>query len=158
MEDLGQYLLSVLVSAIICALAKSVSNEKTVPGAMIRLAAGIIMATAVLSPLLTLNPADLPAISKDIAQEADAAVTEGKEMAEQEMRSIIIERVEAYILDKAASFGAVLDVEVLMASDGSNQPAGVILSGSISPYAKSQLQSIIAEDIQIAKEYQQWIS
>ena len=78
-------------------------------------------------------------------------------MAAREINAIIIEQLQAYILDKAADLGAELEVEILMPDDGSGQPQGVVLRGAVSPYAKTRLQQIIAEDLDIAKEKQQWI-
>lgn len=158
MDSIRQYLLSLVVSAIICAIAKSVTSEKTFTGGITRLIAGIIMTLTVLSPVMTINIADLSILTTDLTDEAAAAAAAGKEMASSEMNSIIIQQTQAYILDKAADFGAALEVEVLMPQDSSSLPIGVILNGNVSPYAKTQLQRIIAEDIQITKENQQWIS
>lgn len=158
MEGLHQYLISITAAAIVCAIAKSVSEEKTVAGSMIRLIAGIVMTVSVLSPIVTLKLEKLPELTADLTVGANAAVEEGKEMAAAERNAIIIDAVSAYILDKAATFGAALEVEVLMPTDGDHQPEGVVLYGNVSPYAKLQLQRIIAEDIGVGKENQQWIS
>ena len=157
MAGLRQYLMAVTAAAIICGIVKSISNEKTVPGAMLRLMAGIVMTVTVLSPVVQLDLCDIPALSEDFAAQADAAAALGEEMAAAEINAIISEQTQAYILDKAAAFGAALQVEISMANDGSYRPESVVLQGSISPYAKARLQSIIEEDIQIAKEKQQWI-
>lgn len=158
MDSLRQYLVSVTAAAIICAIAKSVSNEKTLQGTVLRLIAGVIMTVTLLSPVLTLNLAGLPSLTDGMMSQAKAASAIGEEMADSEINAIIYDRVEAYILDKAASLGASLEVEIQLRKDGSHLPEAIILSGDISPYAKARLQQIIAEDIQIAKEKQQWIS
>ena len=157
MEDIHQYLISVTAAAIVCAVAKSVSEEKTVAGSMVRLIAGIVMTVTVLSPVVSLSLEELPEFSAALNTGADTAVAEGKKMAEMEINAIITEQVRAYILDKATDLGADVDVEVLMPADGSNQPEGVVLYGNVSPYAKSQLQRFIAEEFLIPKEDQQWI-
>ena len=157
MTPLRQYLIAVTAAAIICGITKCISGEKTVSGAILRLMAGIVMTVTVLSPVVQLNLKDLPALSDDIISQAKAAATIGTEMTREEINAVISERTEAYILDKAAGFGASLEVEICMAKDGSYRPETIILYGSVAPYAKSRLQSIIEEDIQIAKENQQWI-
>ena len=157
MEDIHQYLISVTAAAIVCAVAKSVSEEKTVAGSMVRLIAGIVMTVTVLSPVVSLSLDVLPEFSAALNTGADTAVADGKKMAETEINAIITEQVRAYILDKATDLGADVDVEVLMPADGSNQPEGVVLYGNVSPYAKSQLQRFIAEEFLIPKEDQQWI-
>ena len=75
-------------------------------------------------------------------------------MAREAERDIIKARIQAYILDKADSFGTQLDVEVILDQD--NIPTSVELRGNISPYAKAQLTGIITENLGIPKEYQLW--
>lgn len=157
MQGLHQYLISIAAAAIVCAVAKSVSEEKTVAGSMVRMIAGIVMTVTVLSPVVTLSLDELPELSAALETGADTAVAEGKKMAEREMNAIITEQVRAYILDKAENLGADIEIEVLMSADGSHQPEGVVLYGNVSPYAKSQLQRFITEEFLIPKEDQQWI-
>lgn len=158
MDGLHKYIISVTAAAIVCSIAKSFSEDKTVSGSIIRLIAGILMTVTVISPIVTLKLDNLPALSADLSAEARAAADDGHKMAATEINAIITDQVCAYILDKAAAFGATLDVEVLMPADGSHQPEGVVLYGDVSPYVKLQLQRIIAEEILITKEQQQWIS
>lgn len=151
-----QYLLSIVGAAIICSIAKNISNEKTLSGAMLRLVAGIIMTVTVLAPVVNLDLNDLPLMTTNFMDEASAIAAEGEEMAASARNAIISDRAEAYILDKAAAFGAALEVEVTI-SDGTMMPEGARIKGAISPYAKLQLQRIMEQDLQIAKENQQWI-
>ena len=151
-----QYLLSIVGAAIICSIAKNISNEKTLSGAMLRLVAGIIMTVTVLAPVVNLDLNDLPLMTTNFMDEASAIAAEGEEMAASARNAIISDRAEAYILDKAAAFGAALEVEVTI-SDGTMMPQGARIKGAISPYAKLQLQRIMEQDLQIAKENQQWI-
>ena len=151
-----QYLLSIVGAAIICSIAKNISNEKTLSGAMLRLVAGIIMTVTVLAPVVNLDLNDIPLMTTNFMDEASAIAAEGEEMAASARNAIISDRAEAYILDKAAAFGAALEVEVTI-SDGTMMPEGARIKGAISPYAKLQLQRIMEQDLQIAKENQQWI-
>ena len=151
-----QYLLSIVGAAIICSIAKNISNEKTQSGAMLRIVAGIIMTVTVLAPVVNLDLNDLPLMTTNFMDEASAIAAEGEEMAASARNAIISDRAEAYILDKAAAFGAALEVEVTI-SDGTMMPEGARIKGAISPYAKLQLQRIMEQDLQIAKENQQWI-
>lgn len=157
MEALRQYFVAVTAAAIICGIAKSIGNEKTTSGAMLRLIAGIAMTITVISPVVRLDIGSLPELADNLAEEAGVAAAVGEEMAVSEMNTIIIKQVEAYILDKAAMFGASLRVEIFMPEDGSYQPEYVILRGAISPYGRTRLETIIAEDLRISKENQQWI-
>ena len=157
MEGIRQYLLTVTAAAIICGMAKTIADEKTVSGTVIRLIAGLIMTLSVLSPVVKLNLGELPDITSAFVAEGKVAASRGEELAARQAMVIIKDQLQAYILDKAASFGAELEVEVLMPDDGSAQPEGVILWGNVSPYAKARLQDMIEEDLNIAKEKQQWI-
>ena len=76
-------------------------------------------------------------------------------MAGEAEGNIIKSRVQAYILDKADSFGTSLEVEVILDQD--HIPVSVELQGNISPYARAQLTEIIEEDLGIPKEHQLWI-
>ena len=73
------------------------------------------------------------------------------------MRTIIKGETEAYILDKAASLGVELEVDVLLEDMYPMAPKTVRLSGSVSPYVRNRLQNIIAEELGISKENQIWI-
>ena len=157
MEQLRQYLIAVTAAAIICGIVKSISSEKTPSGSMLRILAGIMMTLTVISPLVDLELDQLPALTDGLVSQADEAAAIGAEMANAEMNAIISGRVQAYILDKAAMFGATLQVEVAMPTDGTHHPEGVILSGNISPYGRARLETIIEDELQIAKEKQQWI-
>lgn len=79
-------------------------------------------------------------------------------MASEELRTIIKSRVEAYILDKAESYGAKLKVEVMLSEDQVPVPMSVRITGSISPYGKKMVTQLIREDLGIASEEQVWIA
>ena len=115
------------------------------------------MTITVLSPVVQLDLNTLPVLTENFTTQAKAAAAAGEEVAVDKIITIITEETQAYILDKAATFGAKIQVEVRIAKDGSYRPDAVTLQGSVSPYAKSRLQQIIEDDLQIAKEDQQWI-
>ena len=157
MANLRQYIIAVTAASIICGIVKSISNEKNGSATILRLVSGIFMTVTVLSPVVRLELNALPILSEDFLDQAKTAAAVGEEVAIDEINAIITKQTQAYILDKAAAFGARLQVEVHIAKDGTYRPKTVTLQGSISPYAKSRMQQIIEEDLQIAKEDQQWI-
>ena len=79
------------------------------------------------------------------------------EMSTGAMIAIIKEETEAYILDKAASLGVTLSVEVMVEDGNVPRLSGVQLSGQVSPYARQQLSTWISNDLGISKENQKWI-
>ena len=154
MDSIRQYLLSLVVSAIICAIAKSVTSEKSFTGGITRLIAGIILTLTVLSPVMTINIADLPILTTDLTDEAAAAAAAGKEMASSEMNAIIIQQTQAYILDKAAAMGLTVQAEVILSED--HIPAAVRIRPEPEPQDKEALSRILTGDLGIPKENQQW--
>ena len=154
MEGLVQYLISIMAAAIICGIAKVVSDEKTAAGAMTRLVAGLIMAFTVIAPLVQMELGELPVLSSQILTDAENLSARGEEMAEVEANSIIMDELEAYILDKAASYGADVDVELRLLE---YQPTEIIVRGSVLPGTRQKLQQMLETDLGIPKENQQWI-
>ena len=97
----------------------------------------------------------MPDFSLGYMGDAKDAAAMGENLARDSMADIIKEETEAYILDKAADLHAKLHVEVTVGED--SLPTAVTLSGEASPYARRQIQAIIANDLGIAKENQKWI-
>ena len=70
MDGLRQYLISVTAAAIICSICKYFAYEKSASGTVISLIAGLIMAITVISPIVTLERGELPALSEGFITEA----------------------------------------------------------------------------------------
>ena len=157
MEAIRGYLLSVTGAAVICAVVSALLGKKGTISAMGKLLTGIFMAITVISPLAKIQLSNADALWDDLSVDAAAAVAAGEEAANIELRAGIKSQTEAYILDKAASYAAELTVEVTLSDDDPPLPCAVRLTGSVSPYAKRQLQQLIAEDLGIPKEAQTWI-
>lgn len=157
MDGFRQYLISISAAAIVCGIVKCLSDEKSTSGAIVRLVAGLVMAVTVISPLVTLHPGGLPDLPDHLLASAQAAAETGEEMSRTQEKVIIKDALEAYILDKASSYGADLSAEFYWSAEDPLFPESVILHGTVSPYAKIQLQQIIARDLGIAKENQTWI-
>ena len=97
----------------------------------------------------------MPDFSLRYMDDAEDAAAMGENLARDSMADIIKEETEAYILDKAADLHANLRVEVAVGED--NLPAAVTISGEASPYARRQIQAMIANDLGISKENQKLI-
>jgi hypothetical protein len=112
-----------------------------------------MMAITVFSPLVKLNPRWFQLYPINIASTAEIVAQEGTTMADNAMDTIIISKLEAYILDKATSLGADLDVKVVL---DDHMPKSVYLQGAISPGSKQRLSAWIASDLNIPLEAQKW--
>ena len=100
MSVLTEWLRALVGSAVFCALALALCPEGR-PKRVLRAACGVVMAAALLSPVVEL---DMQALPEAIARygEAARAVADG---ADRLNRTIIERECAAYILDKADALG-----------------------------------------------------
>jgi len=155
-EDIRQYLLTVIAAAILCAVVNTIMENKGTLTAIIKMLTGLFLAVTVLSPLISVQLSDFSAYMQGLDNTADEAVSRGEEMAQDAAAAIIIEKTEAYILDKAASLELDIEVEVRLGSANPLIPDTVYLRGSVSPYAKKRLCQFITDDLGIPEENQIW--
>lgn len=157
MQALGSFILSVTAAAIIAAAAMTIFDGKGASGTLVRMIAGLFLTYSVMQPLLRLDFTELARFAEELPAVGEAAAADGAQMADEAMRAIIKSQTEAYILDKAASFGAELTAEVTLSSSTPPVPTEVRLRGNVSPYAKARLQTIMEDDLGIMRENQLWI-
>lgn len=158
MDSLGKYLLGILAGALICGIAMELVGKKSGNGPLIRLLCGVFMMLCVISPLLDVRIGPLSDLTGQIQQEADAITQDGKNLAQDYYRSVITQRTQAYILDKAVSLGADIEAEIVLSEDDLSAPESVTLRGRISPYAKGLLSNWLESELGIASEEQTWIA
>ena len=155
MEALRQYVLSVTAAALICGIVSGLvrsSAEKE----WIRLLCGLILAFTAIRPIAHLDVNALTNLSLPFVQEAETTAALGENMARQAVADSIKAESEAYILDKAAALNASITVEVTVSEDGTPVPMAAKLCGSVSPYARHQLENVLQTELGIAKENQLW--
>ncbi len=116
---------------------------------------GLFLVITVLTPTAKIDLQEFELIS-DIKQQANSAAQQGAAQAKNEVKMLIKQRTESYILRKASSFKAELTVEVTVSDDEIPIPIAVRLKGAVAPYAKQQLQQMLAQELGIAKENQKW--
>ena len=150
------YVLSVVAAAIVCAMIQVLLGRKSAIGRIAQLLSGILMAITVIAPLGRISFQGISEYWDDVSLDAQGYVTDGTSMAENQMRDIIKSQCEAYILDKANRMGLQITVEVELDENDRNTPCGVIVSGSVSPYAREQLSSYIEDTLGVCRENQKW--
>ena len=157
MDFMGNYIVKLLAASLICGAAVQLLGNKGSMGSLIRLIAGLFMAVTVISPWAQVRISHISDYFEDVSSDSEQIVMAGEEQARDMLVSIIKERTQAYILDKANSYGAELAVEVSV--DGSDTPApcAVRISGSISPAGKKALSNLIQKELGIPLEEQAWI-
>lgn len=156
MDAVRTYLLSVCGAALLCAVANRFLGQKGGTSGAGKLLTGLFLALTVLQPLASADMSILEDISFNIDFEAEQAVLEGEEETKNAMAQIIKDRTAAYILQKAEALRVDITAEVIMSDDNIPVPKMVYLSGTVAPYAKKQLQTMIEQELGIAKENQIW--
>ena len=155
MSQLGDYVLTVISASVIVAILCTFFGDKGGVSEILKVICGIFLTFVVINPLVKLDFSAVLNYLEHVNIEGMEAASAGENMAREAEGDIIKSRVQAYILDKADSFGIRLNVEVVL--DQENIPVSVELQGNISPYAKTRMIEIITEELGIAKENQLWI-
>lgn len=156
MGAIREYLISVVSVAAMCGILNSFMKGKGTVTAVIKFLSGVCLALAIASPLVNIKLSGLLSYTDILNIEAENVVTDGENKAQQAISAIIKSETEAYILDKAASLGIKLEVESVLSKSQPQIPEKIILTGSVSPYAKAQLSAWIRDKLGISEEEQQW--
>lgn len=156
MNGVRQYIISVIAAALICSIVNCLLVKKSTYATVIKLICGLFLTMTVVGPLTNLELTDISSYINEFSIDAQALVDAGSQAAETEKKQIIKEKTEAYILDKAASLGLSVTVDVMLESDVNPLPSEVKISGAASPYAKRALTQYITETFSVAEEDQIW--
>ena len=156
MDGIGAYLLSVICAAAVYGIVMHIFEMKGALGATVKLAAGLFLAFTVMSPISRWAGGGITDFGSILGGDGSYAVEQGKSLTHQALSECIKARCEAYILDKAEDMELTLSVEVGLSSDDIPVPNSVRISGNISPYKKTKLQSILVNDLGIEEEDQIW--
>ena len=156
MAFIRQYLMSLITAAIIVGIITSITKSNKTGASIIRLISGIFLSLVMLSPILRIEIQDFTDFYNDISLDASDAVHKGKNMYQNEMRSVIKEELEAYILDKASALQLDVDVEVILSDELPPEPTSIRISGNASPYNKQMFQVFLSDEIGVPKENQIW--
>lgn len=157
MEDIRQYLLTVVTASIISAIAIRIIGKTGAFASIVKLLAGIFIVITVISPWTKLKLNDLSSYFSDLELQAADAAQLGESLAVDAKASIIRTQIEAYILDKASELEVNVEVEVVITGTLVPQPESVTIKGAVSPFEKQRLGQIIADDLGIPREKQLWI-
>lgn len=156
MDGIREYLISVTAAALLCGILKSLVGEKGNSAALVRLICGIFLALTVIRPLRELNLRDFSLLPTGLLEEAKATSGAGENYTRQAKEDLIKQQCEAYILDKAQTLEASIQVEIQISEDGEPVPVASMITGNLSPYAKNQLSKALEQDLGIPQEDQKW--
>ena len=156
MRSLRAYILSIVAASLICGCVQMLLGKKGTSAKLVRMLCGVYMAIVFIAPLHRIDFSIYTDYFTGFMDEAKNAVSDGQNVAQQKREEIIIQQTQSYILDKASSFGAEVEVEVTLSGDISQTPNAVTIKGAVSPYVKKMLTDYIEEQIGIPKEAQMW--
>ena len=143
----GRYVLSLIAAALIGGILTGLFPGGT-GGKLLKLLCGVFLLTAVLQPLGTLQLPDMDRWLAALDEEAQAAAETGTDYLRAQKRQVLLERLEAYILDKASELGMDLTVELTLDREGCPEAAADLEDIVQTALSEAQIESLI-----IAKGY-----
>lgn len=156
MDEIRNYLFSIICASLICSIAVAVVGKDTSFGKVVKLLTGLILSVVVLAPMVTIRVDDIALYFESLQLNADDAVQEGIAFADTQNQVLIKEKTKTYIMEKAASLGADLEIDIELSDEYPQKPTKVFLSGMVSPYVKSILVNDIRQNLGIPEEEQFW--
>lgn len=156
MSSIGQYLLSIIASAVIVSLSNTFIERKSIIGSILKLVTGLILATVIVTPWTDLRLTDLEKQFSHAEFDASILVSEGQQLAHSEICKHIKSKTTAYILDKADALGLAISADVILTEESIPSIHKILISGPASPYAKQRLTQILLEDFGVTEECLEW--
>lgn len=158
MEGVREYLLSVSAAAILCSCVGAFFSKKGTVQTLVKTLCGIFVCLTVLSPVIRLSLPDLENYFSSFSLDGQAITDDAIRSAADAKCQVIMQQAEAYVYDKAAILGCDITVSIALETQEPYAPETIVITGNLSPYARSQLSDSIASDLGIPEEDQQWIS
>lgn len=152
------WLLSIVSVSLLCALADALMPKGAVKRVG-RLACGLVLAAAVLTPVVQLDVEDGQRWLEDYFSDLEYRRTELKEQVDTGMKTIIEQEYAAYIVDKAAQLGltCTVRVECRMGEEGLYLPIWAELTGGFSQAERAELARVLEEELSIPPQGQSFI-
>lgn len=149
-ELLRDWLLGVTCAAMVLAIAEALTPEGSIRK-ICRLAGGLVLLLAAVSPVVKLDEADLTRALTEYrvtAQDYGDALVEKNNIL---YKTIIEENTAAYILDKAKELGISCGAEVIFAydEDGNPYPEEVRVFGRWTEAQKAELSRVLETELGI---------
>ena len=144
-------------AALLLGILQTIVGKKETQAVLLQLIGGLFLTFTVISPIVNIEADEILDLSWDFTLQGSTIAEQGQSYSRNQLRRIIKDRTEAYILDKALTLQAQLQVEVMLSQDEVPVPTSVRLQGSVSPYARNVLQQWLQDDMAIPKEHQIWI-
>ena len=158
MFDMKQYIIGVVATCLCCGIIRKLVGDKSASSSLINTLCGVVISIAVISPVLKIDLPDISEYATGLQTDAQRYIQEGINYSSSQTQSIIIEKVSAYILEKALALDCVIkDVDVVVSSEAIPALESLTITGTVSPAARLQLSYLIEKNLGIPKEKQEWI-
>lgn len=154
MDGLREYVIRVVAAALISGVVIRLT-EGIGSGEIIRMLCGLFMTLILLQPILGRRELQWEFMLPQIRRQAEENVLEGVAAAEKIRQEFIMRQAETYISNRAAEMDTEIQAEIMLGED--SLPESVVLTGAVSPLNKSRLTQIIASELGIPRERQEWI-
>jgi len=151
----GSWVIRLTAAALICTTLCTLTGENSRKG-IVRMVCGIFLTLTALQPLSGFTLPDLEGLTRDYLEQGMQTAALGEDWAARQRQARIKQELESYILDKAASMHARLDVCIHL--DGAEKPVSAELFGTVAPEVQEEMAALIAKDLGIAREDQKWTS
>lgn len=152
MGAVRSWLLTVIAASLICALADALMPKGAVKRVG-RLVCGLVLASAILSPLAGLDVESGQSWLERHLASVEFQRAELEEEVNGQMKVIIEQEYAAYIVDKAAQLGAACSARTECRRDGGLYlPQRVEVTGAVPPPLQSELVQIIVRDLGVPEE------
>lgn len=148
------YLFSVILWAFSTGVIQQILSDSR-KKALIRYISGITLGIMLLHPLSRVTWEDFLPDAMPDPESAERYVREGEKTASEALKTVIEERCEAYILDKAKALGTDILARITLNEDC--LPVFAEVEGNVPGDIQAQLQEILTRDLGIPKENQTWI-
>lgn len=157
-EFAGNWVRAIAGAALICAVAFALTPNGKVKS-VLKLICGIVLICAIINPVLKKNLPDMSMDMSKYREKADEIVSNAEETKNSLSRTIIEDKLKAYILDKAKSYNVELEsvsVSVKWGDEECWYPYEVDLTADIGQKEKELISSAIEAELGIPKERQYW--
>ena len=156
MELIRSWILSVTAAAMIIALAEALMPPGAVKRAA-KLTGGLVLMLGILQPLVRMDYDELfiAANGTGTLVSSYAQPLEGDDF----LKILIEQELNAYVLDKAQSFGALCTVSIICALGENNvpYPERAIIGGLDEADAQRKMRLLLHDDLGIPYERQQYL-
>lgn len=156
MEGVREYLLSVTAAAILAGIVSTLTEEKGSQAGLVRLITGLFLCFTVIAPIARIKITEFTDFATDLFTEGQMLSQDGEEYYTQALRQVITEETRAYILDKARTYGAEIQVSVSVSEGDTPVPEYCTITGKLSAYVRQQLKKTIVNDLDIPEENITW--